>query len=103
MKEIQREAAREEERGLTLQEAKTALVQLGKRRGSLTYTEIVNRLGSFDLDPDQLDEFFDHLSEQGVDVINERDDEDGELDEDEDNQEGEQEEERFDLNDLTMP
>ncbi|MDQ0190465.1 RNA polymerase sigma factor RpoD [Alicyclobacillus cycloheptanicus] len=100
MKEIQREAAREEERGLTLQDAKAALVQLGKRRGSLTYTEIVNRLGAFDLDPDQLDEFFDHLSEQGVDVINERDDEE---DEDDESQERDQEEERFDLNDLTMP
>lgn len=102
MKEIQREAAREEERGLTLPEAKNALVELGKRRGSLTYTEIVNRLGSFDLDPDQLDEFFDHLSEQGVDILNEREDDDN-LDEEEESSASPEEEERFNLNDLTMP
>ncbi|WDL96349.1 RNA polymerase sigma factor RpoD [Alicyclobacillus sp. ALC3] len=104
MKEIQREAAREEERGLTLPEAKSALVELGKRRGSLTYTEIVNRLGSFDLDPDQLDEFFDHLSEQGVDILNEREDDDSLDDEEEESSSRpEEEEERFNLNDLTMP
>lgn len=104
MKEIQREAAREEERGLTLPEAKSALVELGKRRGSLTYTEIVNRLGSFDLDPDQLDEFFDHLSEQGVDILNEREDDDSLDDEEEESSSrSEEEEERFNLNDLTMP
>lgn len=101
MKEIQREAAREEERGLTLPEAKNALVVLGKRRGSLTYTEIVNQLGSFDLDPDQLDDFFDHLSEQGIDILNEREEESS--DDEEAGTPAEPEEERFNINDLTMP
>lgn len=100
------EKARDEERGLTLQDAQVALIELGKKRGSLTYSEIVNRLAKFDLDPDQLDEFFDQLSELGVDLVNERD-EDGfnERGRRQDGQEGESDEaeERFDLNDLTMP
>ena len=97
--------ARDEERGLTLQDAQAALIELGKKRGSLTYAEIVNRLSRFELDPDQLDEFFDQLSELGVDLVNERVDGFGRREEsgraaESDADEGE---ERFDLNDLTMP
>ncbi len=98
--------ARDEERGLTLQDAQAALIELGKKRGSLTYAEIVARLAKFDLDPDQLDEFFDQLSELGIDLVNERDDDDFDgQGRNNENQEGEGEdnEERFDLNDLTMP
>ncbi|MCF8563348.1 RNA polymerase sigma factor RpoD [Alicyclobacillus tolerans] len=96
------EKARDEERGLTLQETQRALMELGKKRGSLTYAEIVNRLTKFDLDPDQLDEFFDQLSELGVDLVNERDDSYG-GNRRADNDTETEEEERFDLNDLTMP
>jgi RNA polymerase primary sigma factor len=110
MKEI-KEEAREEERGLTLQETKDALISIGKKRGSLTYTEIVNRLSKFDLDPDQLDEFFDQISEAGVEVVNERDEDDDDdledLDDADDHdasEDGEDlDDERIDLNDLTMP
>ncbi len=87
-----------EDRGLTLQDAKNALIVLGKKRSSLTYTEIVNRLSGFDLDPDQLDEFFDQLSEAGIDIVNEREEEEPEPGEGA-NEEGE----RIDLNDLSMP
>lgn len=93
-----RENTREEERGLTLQDAKAVLLALGKKRGSLTYTEIVNRLAVFELDPDQLDEFFDQMGEAGIDVVNERDEENEE--EDPSREEGS---ERIDLNDLSMP
>ncbi|CAM3727355.1 RNA polymerase sigma factor RpoD [Alicyclobacillus pomorum] len=109
MKEI-KEEAREEERGLTLQETKDALISIGKKRGSLTYTEIVNRLSKFDLDPDQLDEFFDQISEAGVEVVNERDEDDDDLEDLDDaddhdaSEDGEDlDDERIDLNDLTMP
>lgn len=104
MKEIKKDA-REEENGLTLQEAKATLIELGKKRGSLTYAEIVNRLADYDQDPDQLDEFFDRLSELGIEVGNDRDDlalsgleqrRAGSEDSDESD-------ERIDLNDLTMP
>jgi RNA polymerase primary sigma factor len=93
-----RENTREEEHGLTLQDAKAVLLALGKKRGSLTYTEIVNRLAVFELDPDQLDEFFDQMGEAGIDVVNERDEENEE--EDPSREEGS---ERIDLNDLSMP
>jgi len=96
-----REEAREEERGLTLQDAKAALIQLGKQRGNLTYAEIDKKLSSYDLDPDQLDEFFDQLSELGVDLVNERPESyDGDAD---DSEEEEPEDEHINLNDLTMP
>lgn len=95
-----REETREEERGLTLQDAKVALLALGKKRGSLTYTEIVNRLSTFDLDPDQLDEFFDQMGDAGIEVVNEREEDD---DEEESQGEGDERNERIDLNDLSMP
>ncbi|GGJ09225.1 RNA polymerase sigma factor SigA [Alicyclobacillus cellulosilyticus] len=99
MKNINRDA-REDDQGRTLQDVKAELIELGKKRGTLTYNEIVNRLAPFDLDPDQLDEFFDLLSEKGIEIINSRDDLDAgepgadELDE---------VDERFDLDDLSMP
>lgn len=112
MKEIKKEA-RAEERITTLLNAKAALLELGKKRGSLTYAEIVHRLGEFELDPEQLDEFFEQLSELNVDVLNERDEDDldEELEDGEDMEEVvvrpadelEDAEERVDLNDLTMP
>ncbi|MCL6452441.1 MAG: RNA polymerase sigma factor RpoD [Alicyclobacillus sp.] len=97
MKDVTEEAR---EDGLTLQEEKAALAALGKKRGTLTYTEIVNRLTKFDLDPDQLDEFFDQLSELGVDIVNERDEGDASGESDDDSHDGG---ERIDLNDLSMP
>lgn len=98
MKDVTEEAR--EESGLTLPEQKAALVAMGKKQGTLTYTEIVNRLAKYDLDPDQLDEFFDQLSELGVDIVNERDDSDNTEETEEGSREGG---ERIDLNDLSMP
>ncbi|MBX5436526.1 MAG: RNA polymerase sigma factor RpoD [Alicyclobacillaceae bacterium] len=95
-------ASRDDERELTLQEAKASLVELGKKRGSLTYGEIVNRLAEFDQDPDQLDEFFDQLSELGIDVVNERED-DGEDPERQAADDAEDLDDRIDLGDLSMP
>jgi RNA polymerase primary sigma factor len=111
MKETKKENAKEvrntraEERTRTLQDAKRELVELGKKRGSLTYEEIASRLQEFDVDPDQLDEFFYELSELGIDVQNERDED--ELDLDDLDGEGDHTRddavERYDLDDLSMP
>ncbi|MFB5189952.1 RNA polymerase sigma factor RpoD [Alicyclobacillus fastidiosus] len=87
-----KDEVREEERGLTLQQARQQLVELGKKQGSLTYEEITDRLSPFDQDTDQLDDFFEHLGEQGIDIVNERDEEKSESHDDE-----------YDLNDLSMP
>jgi len=91
---------------LTVEEVKQQLLEAGKKRGVITYSEIMDKLSAFDQDSDQIDEFFDHLSEQGVEVINESDEDPLTDDEDEDEDEGprgELEEEEFDLNDLTVP
>jgi RNA polymerase primary sigma factor len=60
---------------LTLEQVKEQLMEQGKKRSSLTYKEIMEKLAPFDQDPEQIDEFFEHLSELGIDVGNESDDE----------------------------
>jgi RNA polymerase primary sigma factor len=59
---------------LTLDQVKDQLVELGKKRSSLTYKDIMEKLAPFDQDPEQIDEFFEQLSEMGIDVGNESDD-----------------------------
>ncbi len=86
---------REDDQGLTLQTAKQQLIDMGKKQGSLTYEEITDRLAPFDQDTDALDDFFEQLAEQGIDVVNERDEEPSRSDDSGD--------EEYDLNDLSMP
>lgn len=54
---------------LTLEQVKEQLVELGKKRGELTYQEIMDRLSPFELDPEQIDEFYEYLNEQGIVVV----------------------------------
>jgi RNA polymerase primary sigma factor len=61
---------------LTLDQVKEQLVDQGKKRGVLTYKEIMERLATFDQDSDQIDEFFEYLNDQGIEVINESEDDD---------------------------
>jgi RNA polymerase primary sigma factor len=88
---------------LTLEEVKQQLIETGKKRGVITYNEIMDKLSAFDQDSDQIDEFFDHISEQGVEVINESEEDALIDDDDEDGPRGELEEEEYDLNDLSVP
>ncbi|GAF65941.1 putative RNA polymerase [Bacillus sp. TS-2] len=81
---------------LSIDQVKEQLVELGKKRGVLTYVEITDKLAGFDQDSDQMDEFYEYLGEQGVEIINE-----GE--EGPSVQQVEKEEEEFDLNDLSVP
>jgi RNA polymerase primary sigma factor len=60
---------------LTLEQVKEQLMEQGKKRSSLTYKDIMEKLAPFDQDPEQIDEFFEQLSEMGIDVGNESDDE----------------------------
>lgn len=80
---------------LTLEQAKEQLVEIGKKRGVLAYEEIADRLSNFVIEPDQMDEFYEHLADQGIDVL-------GESDDDPKMKEIEKEEE-FDINDLSVP
>ncbi|WP_100372405.1 RNA polymerase sigma factor RpoD [Bacillus sp. FJAT-45037] len=80
---------------LSIDQVKEQLVEVGKKRGVLTYTEITEKLSVFDQDSDQMDEFFEYLGEQGVEILNESDDAPA-------IQQAAKEEE-FDLNDLSVP
>ncbi|GIN89643.1 RNA polymerase sigma factor SigA [Siminovitchia terrae] len=89
------------ENELTLEQAKEQLLEQGKKRGTLTYERIASNLAHFDLDSDQMDEFYEMLSHHGVEVLEEdTDDEDADPDV---NDIQKEDEEEFDLNDLSVP
>lgn len=86
---------------MSIEQVKEQLVELGKKRGVLSYKEITERLSGFEQDSDQMDEFFEYLGDQGIEINNtENDDDDDEVDQmimkDEDNEE-------FDFDDLSVP
>lgn len=83
---------------LTLDQVKEQVIEHGKKRGVVTYDEIAERLSAFELDSDQMDEFYEYLGDKGIDIIGQSNDED----EDPSFNQLEKEEE-FDLNDLTVP
>ncbi len=66
----------------------------------LTYEEIAERMANFEIESDQMDEYYEYLGEQGVEVMSESEANDD--DADPDIQELSKEEE-FDLNDLSVP
>jgi len=82
----------------TLDQVKDQLAELGKKRGVLTYEEIAERMSNFDVDSDQMDEYYEYLSDQGIELIGENGDEDPNLQD-----LTKEEEEEFDLNDLSVP
>ncbi|MGG4393211.1 RNA polymerase sigma factor RpoD [Paenibacillus thiaminolyticus] len=67
-----------------LEHAKDQLIELGKKRGSLSYKEIAEKMATFDQDPEQMDEFYEQLSDLGIEV-SEADDEMGARPNDRDN------------------
>jgi RNA polymerase primary sigma factor len=83
---------------LTLDQVKEQLTEIGKKRGVLTYEEIAERMSGFELESDQMDEYYEYLNEQGVEVMNE-----SEVDEDDPDIQDLSKEEEFDLNDLSVP
>ncbi|GIM44742.1 RNA polymerase sigma factor SigA [Collibacillus ludicampi] len=90
-----------ETKEMTIEQVKQELIETGKKRGILTYNEIMDKLSVFDQDPDQIDEFFEYLSEQGIEVMNES--EDIVEDDDEDAHPHVEDDEDFDLDDLSVP
>ena len=85
---------------LTIEQVKDQLTEIGKKRGVLTYEEIAERMSNFEIESDQMDEYYEYLGEQGVEVMSESEANDD--DADPDIQELSKEEE-FDLNDLSVP
>lgn len=45
------------------------LMEKGKKQGNLTYNEIMNALQDIDLTADQIDEIYERLSNQGIDIL----------------------------------
>ncbi len=60
----------------TIEEVKEKIVKKGKKNGSISYKEILEKMSTFEQDSDQMDEFFEYLSDQGIEVINDSDDDD---------------------------
>ncbi|CAM5793633.1 MULTISPECIES: RNA polymerase sigma factor RpoD [Brevibacillus] len=83
----------------SIEQVKEQLVELGKKRGALSYKEIIDRISGFEQDSDQMDEFFEYLGDQGIEVNNDSED-DEEVDDmimkDEENEE-------FEFDDLSVP
>ncbi len=63
--------AKEVEKKASLQETQQSLIQKGKKQGSLAYKEIIDSLEDFNLNPETIDEFYEELSRQGVEVVDE--------------------------------
>ncbi|MCM3126216.1 MULTISPECIES: RNA polymerase sigma factor RpoD [unclassified Paenibacillus] len=86
---------------LTLDQAKDQLIEQGKKRSSLNYKEIMEKLSPFDQDPEQMDEFYEQLSDLGIDVVNESD-EDNPLRPNDDSENNDGDDFHFD-DDLSLP
>jgi len=84
---------------MSIEQVKEQLVELGKKKGALSFKEITNRLSGFEQDSDQMDEFFEYLGDQGIEINNDSDDDDEPHEmqmKDEDNEE-------FEFDDLSVP
>lgn len=60
---------------LTLEQVKEELVETGKKSGVLAYEDVADRLSPFEIEPEQIDEFYQYLEEQGIDVVGDAEDE----------------------------
>lgn len=90
--------SKEVEIELTLEQAKEQILETGKKTGVLAYDDIAERLSHYELDSHQMDEFYEFLGDQGVELVGDNDD-----DADPNAQELAKNEEEFDLNDLSVP
>jgi RNA polymerase primary sigma factor len=60
---------------LTLEQVKEEIIEKSKKSGTIAYKEIIERLSTFEQESEQIEEFFDTLLEQGIDVVADTDDE----------------------------
>ena len=62
----------------TIEQRKKELVEEGKKKGNITYEELADKLKNLELDADSLDDLYNTLSENHIEVVseNEEDDED---------------------------
>ncbi|TCS94746.1 RNA polymerase sigma factor RpoD [Hazenella coriacea] len=89
---------------LSLDQVKDRLTEVGKKSGALTYKVIMDKLAPYEQDSQQIDEFFEQLTEQGIEVLNE--DNDGFSEEDDDHSDkymGEDHSDKYMEEDLSVP
>lgn len=86
----------------TLDQVKDQLIEHGKKRSSLNYKDIMEKLSPFDQDPEQMEEFYEQLSDLGIEVVNENDEEVNSLRPSEDNEDKDGDDFSFD-DDLSLP
>ncbi|MZQ75105.1 MAG: RNA polymerase sigma factor RpoD [Peptoclostridium sp.] len=86
------------------------LVKKGKKKGSLSYDEIIDVLGEFDMDKNQLESIYESLAQMGIEVIEEEkfeegkfEDEEEEKFEDEDAETETEAELEVNLSDISVP
>lgn len=58
----------------TLEQVKDELIEEGKKHGMLNYEEVADRLSTFEIEPEEIDEFYEQLEEQGIEIISDDDD-----------------------------
>ncbi|AIQ31738.1 RNA polymerase sigma factor RpoD [Paenibacillus sp. FSL P4-0081] len=86
----------------TLDQVKDQLIDHGKKRSSLNYKDIMEKLSPFDQDPEQMEEFYEQLSDLGIEVVNENDEEVNSLRPSEENEDKDSDDFSFD-DDLSLP
>ena len=55
----------------TLDERKTKLISLGKQQGYITYEQLAEQLKGLDIDSDTLDELYNSLVEENIEIVSE--------------------------------
>ncbi len=56
------------------QQAEKKLLAKGKKNGLLTYKEIIDTLEAIDLDPEEIDEIYQKIEDNDIDIMGEKDD-----------------------------
>lgn len=90
--------SQEVENELTLEQVKHQLTVVGKKVGVLAYDDIAEKLAHFELDSHQMDEFYEFLGDQGIELVGDSDEEDPSVKE-----LSKEDDDEFDLNDLSVP
>ena len=90
--------SQEVENELTLEQVKHQLTEVGKKVGVLAYDDIAEKMAHFDLDSHQMDEFYEFLGDQGIELVGDSEEEDPSI-----KDLSKEDEDEFDLNDLSVP
>ena len=90
--------SKEVENELTFEQVKDQLTELGKKIGVLAYDDIAEKMANFEVESDQMDEFYEFLGDQGIELVGDSDEEDPDV-----KKLAKGDDDEFDLNDLSVP